>query len=174
MKTARYECSKCCMKTLLIVLGMAVAARGSEPQVDLRGIPSVIVTVANRSAGTGTCSADSHPLESLGVDVAAVLTETQYRLREAGVKIPEFVPATASVPNLTVALSACGKYMSVEVGLWESVTVRGMPAKAITWGVDGGQYGGTPETYRSSIRDAISHFLNAWLRDNKWRYNSPR
>ncbi len=151
----------------VVIVLAAATAWGNDGQVNLRGIPSMIVTVVNRSDGTGSCSASAGSLESWGIHEAAVLAEARYKLRKAGVKIPEFVEPPPGTPVLTIGLAACGKNMNVDISLWESVTVRGMVVQAITWSVGGGNYGGTAEAYQATVRDGVTSFLNAWLRDNK-------
>jgi hypothetical protein len=107
--------------------------------------------------GTGLC-AEKVLAKSFGVLEDPIRTETELRLREAGLRIG---PGQV----LLITVTGCASIASIEIQLqeWATVEVRRRRGVVTTWRTGGILL--NPSDVRAAIRDQVSKFINRWLAD---------
>jgi hypothetical protein len=161
------------------LLAAATISAQDNPNLDrrtLRGIKGVLVY-----AGV------AKDIEEAGLRTHVVKTDTELKLRQAGIRVLEThaeFRSTPGSPMLVVAVegvSHTGAYgFSLSVSLSQNVVLqrdpslrpvgefRGAAFSADTWNTAtvGVQIGNPSETIRSSVKDLVDQFVNAYLSAN--------
>jgi hypothetical protein len=144
---------------MVLLASLALPATALRAQdVSLKGITKVQVElVIIDGEGTGPC-AEKVLARSFGVLADPIRTETELRLREAGLRI-----GPGQVLRITVA--GCSSVVNVVIELreWATVDVRGRRGVVVTW--QEGNIVLYPSDVRATIRESVSKFVNQWLAD---------
>lgn len=146
------------MKMVLLALLALPTTAIRAQDVSLKGITQVQVDVAfTDGEGTGPC-AEKVLAKSFGLLKDDVRTETELRLREAGLRIG---PGQV----LRVAVSGCASVVTINIELreWATVEVRGRRGVVTTWRE--GTILVYPSDARATVRERVSRFVNQWLAD---------
>jgi len=148
--------------TLLLALCAAVSCAQAQ-DISLKGIKQVQVDVALvDGVGTGQCAEKGVLAKSFGLLEEPIQTETELRLREAGLRV-------GAGPVLAIVVSGCPSLISIRIDLKESALVDGRATRGIvvTWATGSLQVA-QPDglVIRSAIREVVSKFVNRWLADN--------
>lgn len=142
---------------LLVLLALSAPAIRAQ-DVSLKGVTQVQVEfVFIDGEGTGPC-AEKVLAKSFGLLEDTVRTETELRLRQAGLR-------TGPGQFLRIAVAGCASIASINIELreWATVDVRGRRGVVATW-----REGGillSPTDVRATIQDFVSKFVNRWLAD---------
>lgn len=136
----------------LVLLSTAMSAQ----DVSLKGITQVQVDLAfSDGEGTGSC-AEKVLAKVFGLLKDEVRTETELRLREAGLRI-----GPGQILRITVTGCASAVAISVELREWATVEVRKRRCVVTTWKEDAVAL--YPSDVRAIIRERVSSFVNQWL-----------
>ena len=106
-----------------------------------------------------------------GLDQSVLLTETELRLREAGLSVGDN-PDDTSLPAFTVAIGYAGaSSVSLQAKLqeWGIIQRNSVKRFVTTWDYLAFGEAAKPEIIREGIRNLVSKFLNDWLADNPKR-----
>lgn len=106
-----------------------------------------------------------------GLNQSVIQTETELRLREAGLAVGDN-PDDTSLPAFTIAIGYAGaSSISLQAKLQEWGIIQRNSAKRFltTWDYLAFGEAAKPEVARDGIRNLVAKFLNDWLADNPKR-----
>jgi hypothetical protein len=147
------------MMTTLLFAFVAICAAAEAQDVSLKGINAVQIDLSLLDGqGTGPCS-EKVRARSFGLLEDPIRTETELRLRQAGLRI-------GAGPVLWMEISGCANTVNVKLALKEIAVVRGQRGIVLSWIGATDLISPDQSLVREQIREEVSKFVNKWLADN--------